>query len=80
MRIDDFLSSVGVIKRRTVAKEMASSGLIECQGRKLKASYQVNIGDIISIKGSHPLSVEVLDIPAGSVSKERREKYFRPLV
>ncbi|MDF1544377.1 MAG: S4 domain-containing protein [bacterium] len=79
MRIDDYLSSVGVIKRRTVAKELASSGLIEIGDRKVKASYQVKTGDRISVKGSHPVTVEVLDIPNGSVPREGRDRYFKTL-
>jgi len=77
MRLDDFLSTVGVIKRRTVAKQLASSGLIEANGRKAKAAYTVQISDIISIKGSRPQTIEVLEVPTGSVSADSREKYFK---
>ena len=56
MRIDDYLSTVGLIKRRTIAKEMGSNGLLEVNGRTVKASYAVKPGDIIHIKGSHPLA------------------------
>ncbi len=79
MRIDDYLSTVGIIKRRTVAKEMADNGLIEVNGRRIKASYDVRIQDIIAIKGSHPFVAEVLDIPHGSVSKQARASYFKAL-
>ena len=51
MRIDDYLSTVGIIKRRTVAKQLASSGLIEINQRKVKPAYSVNVGEIIEIKG-----------------------------
>lgn len=77
MRIDDYLSTVGIIKRRTVAKQMASNGLIEIGDRKVKAAYSVKIGDIIEIKGSNPKTIEVLDIPSGSVASADREKYFK---
>ena len=79
MRIDDYLSTVGVVKRRTIAKELGSSGLIEVNGRKAKPSYQVKINDIIAIKGSRPVTVEVLAIPTGSVPKTDREKYFKEI-
>jgi len=79
MRIDDYLSTVGVIKRRTVAKELGANGLIEVNGHKVKPSYQVKINDIIAIKGSRPQTVEVLDIPTGSVPKANREKYFKAI-
>ncbi len=77
MRIDDFLSTVGIIKRRTVAKEMADNGLIEVNGRRVKASYDVKVNDIIAIKGSRPFAAEVLDIPHGSVARQARDNYFR---
>jgi ribosomal 50S subunit-recycling heat shock protein len=77
MRIDDFLSTVGIIKRRTVAKEMADNGLIEVNGRRVKASYEVKLHDIIAIRGSRPFVSEVIDIPHGSVSKEARQNYFK---
>ncbi len=79
MRIDDYLSTVGIIKRRTVAKEMADNGLIEVNGRRVKASYEVRIHDIIAIKGSRPFVSEVIDIPHGSVAREARGNYFKPV-
>ena len=77
MRIDDYLSTVGVVKRRTVAKELGSNGLIEVNGRKVKPAYQVKINDIIAIKGSRPVTVEVLAVPTGSVPKTDRDKFFQ---
>ncbi len=79
MRLDDFLSTVGVVKRRTVAKELAQSGMVLVGGRAAKPSHQVKINDIIQIKGKRAIAVEVLQIPSGSVPKTDRDKYFREL-
>ncbi len=79
MRIDDFLSTVGVIKRRTIAKELAQKGMIAVNGRTIKPAYQVRVNDIITIKGSRAVTVEVLALPTGSVSKDQREAYFKEL-
>ena len=79
MRIDDFLSTVGIIKRRTIAKQLATSGQIMANGRVVKASYQVKQADIITIKGSRGGSFEVVALPQGSVPKPDREKYFKPI-
>lgn len=76
MRVDDYLSTVGVIKRRTMAKNMAAGGMVKANGRRVKPSYQVMLGDIIELRGNLGKVLEVLDIPTGSVSKESREKYF----
>jgi len=79
MRIDDFLSTVGIIKRRTIAKELAQKGMIAVNGRTVKPAYQVKVRDIVFIKGKHALIVEVLRMPTGSVPKDEREKYFKEL-
>jgi ribosome-associated heat shock protein Hsp15 len=79
MRLDDFLSTVGIIKRRTVAKDLASNGLVHVNGARVKAAYPVKVNDIIEIKGSRPYAAEILAVPTGSVAKDQREKYFRPL-
>ena len=79
MRIDDFLSTVGVIKRRTVAKELAQKSMIAVNGRTIKPAYQVNVNDIIAIKGNCAVTVEVLALPTGSVPKDQREAYFKEL-
>ena len=79
MRIDDYLSTVGIIKRRTIAKQLGDNGLVEVNGRTVKAAYQVGAHDIISIKGSHPFRAEVLAVPGGSVPKSKRDEYFKAL-
>ena len=79
MRLDDFLSTVGVVKRRTIAKDLASNGLVEVNGRKAKPAHSVRINDIIAIKGSRPITVEVLDVPAGSVPKDQRDRFVKHL-
>ena len=79
MRLDDFLSTVGTIKRRTIAKELARKGMVTVNGRAVKPAYQVQVNDIIHIKGSRPVTVEVLQIPSGSVARADRDKYVRGL-
>ncbi|MEW5924098.1 MAG: S4 domain-containing protein [Candidatus Zixiibacteriota bacterium] len=79
MRLDIFLSKVGAVKRRVLAKEMADSGLIKVNGRRFKPAGEVRTGDIISIGGSRPLTIEIKNIPAGNVKKEERENYYRKL-
>ena len=79
MRLDDFLSTVGVVKRRTVAKKLADAKMIEVNGNRVKPAYNVSIEDIIVIKGNNGRTIEVLDIPTGSVPKAEREKYFKAI-
>lgn len=79
MRIDDFLSTVGLIKRRSIAKELADNGLVQVNGRTIKASYQVKDRDIVAIRGSHPLTAEILAVPTGSVAKAARDRFVKIL-
>jgi ribosomal 50S subunit-recycling heat shock protein len=79
MRLDDFLSTVGVVKRRTIAKKLADSGMIEVNGSNAKPAYQVKQGDIVVIKGTHGRTVEVMQLPTSSVPKADRDQYFKPL-
>jgi ribosomal 50S subunit-recycling heat shock protein len=76
MRLDLYLSKTGLVKRRTIAKELADSGLIKVNGRKAKPSVEINVGDIIHIGGNRPATAEVKRIPSGNVKKEDRENYF----
>ena len=76
MRIDKFLKVSRLIKRRTVANEVADAGRIIVNGREVKASYQVKIGDEIQIMfGTKPVKVKVLSTE-NAVSKDgAREMY-----
>ena len=79
MRVDDYLSTVGIIKRRTVAKELGQNGLIVVNESKVKPAYQIKVNDIVKIKGTHPLTIQVLAIPGSSVPKEKRDIYAKVL-
>ena len=64
MRIDKFLKVSRVIKRRTVANEAADSGRISVNGKIVKPSYEVKVGDIVEIKFGDKISkFEILQIP-----------------
>ena len=64
MRIDKFLKVARVIKRRTVANEAADNGRIRVNGKVVKPSYEVKIGDIVEIKFGDKISkFEILQIP-----------------
>ena len=64
MRLDKFLKISRVIKRRTVANEAADAGRISINGKVVKPSYEVKIGDIVEIKfGDKVSKFEILQIP-----------------
>ena len=64
MRIDKFLKIARVIKRRTIANEAADSGRISVNGKIVKPSYEVKIGDIVEVKfGDKTSKFEIIEIP-----------------
>lgn len=64
MRLDKFLKVSRIIKRRTVANEAADGGRISVNGKVVKPSYEVKIGDIIEIKfGDNISKFEIIQIP-----------------
>ena len=76
MRIDKYLKVSRLIKRRTVANEVADAGRIEVNGKPVKASYAVKVGDVIEITfGNRPVKVRVLSVEAADGKDVAREMY-----
>ena len=70
MRLDKYLKVSRLIKRRTVANEACDNGRISVNGRVVKASYDVKVGDKIEISmGTRTVTVEVLQV-AENVRKD----------
>ncbi len=81
MRVDKWLSSVNVIKRRTIASDMVKSGVVYVNGLKAKASKNVAIGDKITIEYLKGAKLyEVLDIPTTkTIPKSQKDKYVKEI-
>ena len=63
MRLDKYLKVSRLIKRRTVANEACDGGRVSVNGKVVKASYDVKIGDEMEIRfGSKALCIRVTDI------------------
>jgi ribosomal 50S subunit-recycling heat shock protein len=70
MRLDKYLKVSRLIKRRTVANEACDNGRISVNGRVVKASYEVKVGDRLEIAmGPRTIAVEVLQV-ADNVRKD----------
>ena len=50
MRLDKWLKVSRVIKRRTVANEACDNQRVTVNGRPVKASYEVKVGDVMEIR------------------------------
>lgn len=63
MRLDKYLKTARLIKRRTVANEACDNGLVMANGKPARASYEVKVGDVLSLRfGVRTLTVEVLAV------------------
>ena len=79
MRLDKYLKVTRLIKRRTVANEACDGERVSVNGRVVKASYEVKVGDIIEIRfGQRAVRVEVLAI-AEAVGKSDAPALYREL-
>ena len=79
MRLDKFLKVSRLIKRRTVANEACDNGRISVNGRVVKASYDVKVGDRIEISmGGRTVAVEVL-LVAENVRKDDAAAMYKQI-
>ncbi|CAH1852443.1 MULTISPECIES: RNA-binding S4 domain-containing protein [Convivina] len=63
MRLDKYLKISRLVKRRTIAKEIADQGRIEINQKVAKSSANVGTGDLITIHfGNKILTVKVLKL------------------
>ena len=49
MRIDKFLKVSRILKRRSVANDACAGGKVFVNGKEVKPSYRLKIGDIVEI-------------------------------
>ena len=76
MRLDKYLKVSRLIKRRTVANEACDGGRIYVNGKVARASYDVKIGDEITIDfGSKPVTVRVTEIKETSFKDQAKDMY-----
>lgn len=76
MRLDKFLKVSRVIKRRTVAKEIADQGRILINDKVAKSSSTVSVGDVLTIKfGNKTSKIEVLELKETTKKNEAAGMY-----
>ena len=63
MRLDKYLKVSRLIKRRNVANDACDATRVTVNGKVAKASYNVKIGDLITVTfGNRAVTVRVLNI------------------
>lgn len=76
MRLDKFLKVSRIIKRRTVANDACDASHVSVNGRVVKASYDVKIGDEIAVSfGTKTLTVRVRSVKETVKKEEAADIY-----
>ena len=79
MRLDKFLKVSRLIKRRTIANEACDNGRVSVNGRVVKASYEVKVGDRLEITmGPRTIAVEVMQV-AETVRKDDASAMYKEI-
>jgi ribosomal 50S subunit-recycling heat shock protein len=78
VRLDVFLKRTGLIKQRSLAKDICDNGLVRMDGRAAKAGKEVGPGRLLRIDlATERLEIEVLDLPARNYKKEKGRAFYR---
>ncbi|WP_181351193.1 RNA-binding S4 domain-containing protein [Thalassobacillus sp. CUG 92003] len=76
MRLDKFLKISRLIKRRTLAKEVADQGRITINGNQAKAASTLQVGDELRIQfGQKILTIEVKSLRETTKKDEAQSLY-----
>ena len=79
MRIDKFLKVSRILKRRTVAQEAADAGKISVNGKQVKPSYRLKVGDEVELSYAEgAMSFRVLEIKE-TVKKDEASSLYEVL-
>ncbi len=76
MRIDKYLKVSRLIKRRSVANEACDAGRIAVNGKKVKASYDVKVDDVIEIGfGTKTVKAKVTSLNESTKKDDAKEMF-----
>lgn len=79
MRIDKFLKVSRLIRRRTLAKEVADQGRVEINGLVVKASTTVKVGDEIAIRFGQKVVTVKVEMIKNTTKKDEAESMYTVL-
>lgn len=76
LRLDKYLKVSRIIKRRTVAKEVADKGRIKVNGILAKSSTDLKVDDLVEIRfGNKLLTVKVLEMKDSTKKEDAAQMY-----
>jgi ribosomal 50S subunit-recycling heat shock protein len=76
LRLDKFLKVSRIIKRRTLAKEVADKGRITVNGNIAKASTVIKVGDVLSIRFGQKVITLKVDNLQETIKKEEATNLY----
>ncbi len=77
VRIDKWLCAARFFKTRTIAASEMQVGRVLLNGKRIKASKQINVGDEVCIsKGPYEWTVEVLGLAEKRLSAEKAQELY----
>jgi ribosomal 50S subunit-recycling heat shock protein len=76
MRIDKFLKVSRLIRRRTLAKQVADHGRIEINGQVAKASSTVKGGDEVAIRFGQKIVTVRVEMIKNTTKKDDAESMY----
>lgn len=79
MRLDKYLKVSRIIKRRTVANDACDAGRVEVNGRVQRASYDVKVGDVITLNIGQAQKKYLVEVVSEHALKEDAAKMFKQL-
>ncbi len=81
LRVDKFINSVNITKRRAIAEDMCKSKVVSINGVVAKPAKDVKVGDIIEIAYlEKKVRYEVLQIPVTkSIPKSKKDEYVKEI-
>jgi ribosome-associated heat shock protein Hsp15 len=81
LRIDKFINTVNIVKRRSVAADMIEHGVVYLNGVQAKASKDVKVGDKVEIRYLESTKIyEVLRVPTTkTIPKTAQDEYVKEL-
>ncbi|MDR0569776.1 MAG: RNA-binding S4 domain-containing protein [Clostridiales Family XIII bacterium] len=76
MRIDKFLKTSRLIKRRAIAKEACDTERVLINGKAAKPGSEVKVGDIVEVRfGNSTLRARVLELTESSRKEDAARMY-----
>lgn len=77
MRLDKFLKVSRLIKRRTLAKQVADQGRISIDGKVVKAASRVKVGDTLAIRFGQKIVTVQIDMLKDIVRKDEAATMYK---